>query len=82
MNNNKTLSGEWGYPALFSTNKACWFLLHETDVNKNYCGTKLSNAADSSKYKLTFPNPKDGRGLGESTPTIMYWFDVPRKNVF
>jgi alpha-glucosidase len=71
MNNDKTLSGEWGYPALFSTSdKDCWFLLHEADVNRNYCGTKLSNAADISKYKLTFPNPKDGRGLGESTPAI------------
>jgi hypothetical protein len=72
MNNDKILPGEWGYPALFNTNdKACWFLLHEADVNKNYCGTKLSNAAvDSSKYKLSFPNPKDGNGLGASQPAI------------
>lgn len=71
MNKDKTLSGEWGYPALFNTgNTNCWFLLHEADVNRNYCGTKLSNTADSSKYKLTFPNSYDGRGLGESTPTI------------
>ncbi len=71
INNGKAPSGEWGYPALFNTgNKDCWFLLHESDVNRNYCGTKLNNATDSSKYKLTFPNPKDGRGLGESTPTI------------
>jgi len=71
INNGKVPSGEWGYPALFNTgNKDCWFLLHESDVNRNYCGTKLNNATDSSKYKLSFPNPKDGRGLGESTPTI------------
>ncbi|THU40520.1 glycoside hydrolase family 97 protein [Niastella caeni] len=71
MNKDKTVSGEWGYPALFSTdNKDCWFLLHESDVNRNYCGTKLSNAAAAEKYKLTFPNPQDGRGLGESAPVI------------
>jgi alpha-glucosidase len=71
MNNEKILSQEWGYPALFNTNdKACWFLLHEADVDRNYCGTKLSNAVDSAKYKLTFPNPRDGRGLGESQPTV------------
>jgi len=71
MDKNKILPGEWGYPALFNTsNKDCWFLLHESDVNRNYCGTKLSNAVDSSKYKLSFPNPKDGRGHGESAPTI------------
>jgi alpha-glucosidase len=68
---NRMIPGEWGYPALFNTSdKACWFLLHEADVDRNYCGTKLSNTADSSKYKLTFPNPRDGRGLGESNPTI------------
>jgi alpha-glucosidase len=71
MNNDKVTSGEWGYPALFNTSdKACWFLLHEADVDRNYCATKLSNASDTTKYKLTFPNPRDGRGLGESTPTI------------
>ena len=71
MNNGKVMTQEWCYPALFNTNdNACWFLLHEADVNRNYCGTKLSNATDSSKYKLTFPNPKDGSGLGESSPAI------------
>jgi alpha-glucosidase len=64
-------SQEWCYPALFNTaDKACWFLLHEADLNRTYCGTKLSNVADSNKYKLAFPNPRDGRGLGESQPTI------------
>jgi alpha-glucosidase len=71
MNNDKVTLGEWGYPALFNaSDKACWFLLHEADVDRNYCATKLSNASDTTKYKLTFPNPRDGRGLGESTPTI------------
>jgi alpha-glucosidase len=68
---NRMTPGEWGYPALFNTSdKSCWFLLHEADVDRNYCGTKLSNTADSAKYKLTFPNPRDGRGTGESNPTI------------
>ena len=62
---------EWCYPALFKLqDSACWFLLHEADLTKTYCGTKLSNTAEASKYKLTFPNPKDGRGMGSSTPTI------------
>jgi alpha-glucosidase len=44
--------------------------LHQAALDASYCATKLSNAADSNKYKLTFPNPRDGRGLGEATPTI------------
>lgn len=68
---NRMTPGEWGYPALFNTaNKACWFLVHEADLDRSYCGTKLSNTVDSTKYKLTFPNPGDGRGLGKSQPTI------------
>jgi alpha-glucosidase len=72
MNNEKIIPQEYCYPALFnnSNDADCWFLLHESDVNRAYCGTKLSNAADSSKYKLTFPNPRDGRSTGEALPTV------------
>ena len=71
MSDDKIVHQEWSYPALFNTSdKSCWFLLHEADVNETYCGTKLSDEVDTTKYKLTFPNPKDGRGLGASQPTI------------
>ena len=61
----------WSYPALFNLpGDAVWYLVHEANVNGTYCGSKLSNAADKSSYKITFPDPKDGRGQGESQPTI------------
>ncbi len=70
MNDDNTQQS-WCYPALFdSPDNDCWFLLHEADVDRNYCGSKLSNTADKSSYKITFPDPKDGNGLGESVPTI------------
>ncbi len=70
MNDDKT-QGEWGYPALFCTADAsCWYLIHEADVNRCYCGSKLSNKIVQSKYKITFPDQKDGNGYGESQPTI------------
>ncbi len=70
MNDDNTQQ-EWCYPALFGTpDNSCWYLIHEADVNRSYCGTKLSNTADRSKYKLTLPDPRDGNGLGETTPTI------------
>jgi alpha-glucosidase len=59
----------WSYPALFNTpDSSCWYLIHEADVNRNYCGSKLSNVADKSIYKITFPDPGDGEG--ESQPAI------------
>ncbi len=71
MKNEKVLKQEWCYPALFQPeDKSCWFLLHEADVDRNYCGTKLSNIADSSGYKITFPDPRDGNGIGAAAPVI------------
>ena len=71
MSDDKIQKQEWCYPALFHTkDTAAWYLLHEADLDRTYCGTKLSNMADADKYKLTFPNPGDGRGQGASKPTI------------
>ena len=71
MSDDKIQKQEWCYPALFKLkDSSCYFLLHESDVSSSYCGTKLSNTNDSSTYKLTFPNAKDGRGMGGSIPTV------------
>ncbi|WP_348823130.1 glycoside hydrolase family 97 N-terminal domain-containing protein [Flavobacterium aestuarii] len=68
---DKIQQQDWCYPALFnSVDKSCWFLLHEADLDRSYCGTKLSNAQDINTYKLTFPDPKDARGTGLSNPSI------------
>lgn len=62
---------DWGYPALFNTpDKSCWYLIHEADVNRAYCGTKLANYAEKTVYKLTFPDKWNGRDKGETQPTI------------
>lgn len=69
---------DWGYPALFNTpTKDCWYLIHEADLNRNYCGTKLSNITDKTKYKLTFPDQWNGRGKGEVLPTINLPWESP-----
>lgn len=75
---------EWCYPALFESKLAvvaepsdkqtglgtCWYLLHEADLNETYCGTKLSNMDAINRYKLAFPDARDGNGLGDAHPTI------------
>jgi len=66
---DKNIQRDWSYPALFcNADTTCWYLIHEADVNRSYCGSKLSNATDSSRYKITFPDPWDNEG--ESQPTI------------
>ena len=75
---DKILQQEWCYPALFnSSDKSCWFLLHEADLNRSYCGAKLSNTKEINTYKLTFPDPQDARGTGESKPTITLPWQSP-----
>lgn len=77
MNDNSTQQN-WGYPALFNSNdNSCWYLIHESDVNRNYCGSKLSNVDDKSRFKITFPDQKDGNGMGESQPTIKLPWQSP-----
>jgi hypothetical protein len=69
--NDENTQQSWCYPALFNLpDNNCWYLIHEADVNRGYCGSKLSNTVDKSLYKITFPDPKDGNGQGESAPTI------------
>ncbi len=42
MEDGNTQQG-WGYPALFNTpGKDCWYLIHEADLDRSYCGSKLS----------------------------------------
>jgi alpha-glucosidase len=71
MNAGNIQQQEWCYPALFKVNNSnCWFMLHEADLNSSYCGSKLSNKKDVNEYQIAFPDQKDGRGQGESKPTI------------
>jgi alpha-glucosidase len=59
----------WCYPALFNApDTVCWYLIHEAEVNRSYCASRLSNAAGRSHYKITFPD--DWEGNGDSQPTI------------
>ncbi len=67
--NDGSVQQNWCYPALFnSADSICWYLIHEADVNRNYCATKLSNIENKSVYKVTIPHP--GEGEGEAQPTI------------
>lgn len=66
----KVQQEDWCYPALFKTKSNCWFILHESALDRNYCGSKLSNKADRNTYKITFPDQNDGRGQGQSEPII------------
>ncbi len=67
---------DWCYPALFhAADSSCWYLIHEADVDRNYCATKLSNHGENSAYKVTLPYPHEGEG--EALPTINLPWESP-----
>jgi alpha-glucosidase len=73
---DESIQQTWSYPALFnSPDSTCWYLIHEADLNRNYCGSKLSNVEDKSEYKITFPDPNDGEGNFQ--PTITFPWKSP-----
>ncbi len=73
---NADVQQNWCYPALFNAvDNACWYLIHEADVDRNYCATKLSNINSKSEYKVTLPDP--GEGEGEALPTISLPWESP-----
>jgi len=64
-----SLQQSWSYPVLINSQDTfCWYLIHEADVNRSYCASRLSNIADKSHYKITFPDSWEGNG--DSQPTI------------
>ena len=68
---DESIQQSWSYPALFNTvDSSCWYLIHEADLNRNYCGSKLSNLMDKDRYKITFPDPNDGNGSSQPTITL------------
>ena len=67
--NNAGIQQDWSYPALFKANdNSYWYLIHESDVSRSYCATKLSNINTSSIYKVMFPGAMGGSD--EALPTI------------
>jgi alpha-glucosidase len=66
----------WCYPALFNAiDNSCWYLIHEADVDRNNCATKLSNINSKSQYKIMLPDP--GEGEGEALPNISLSWKSP-----
>ncbi|HJX72496.1 MAG TPA: glycoside hydrolase family 97 N-terminal domain-containing protein, partial [Bacteroidales bacterium] len=44
----------WSFPALFLVNEN-WVLITESGLEKNYCGTRLSQQSPDGEYLITFP---------------------------
>ena len=61
--------GVWGYPALFQLSGGRFALLTEAGLTRSYCATHLSNVADASLYRVSYPDAREGNGQGDVNPS-------------
>ncbi len=57
----------WVYPALFHTGDT-WLLVSESDLGRNYCGTRLRSSSPGGNYEVGFPDPREVIPGGEADP--------------
>jgi len=64
-------------PALFEVADDGWVLLAESDLDENYCGSRLRRSGPEGLWALSFPARLDGLGFGACRPTGTCPFSTP-----
>lgn len=68
----------WSFPFLFRTGDSrCWALITEANVTGAFCGTRLSSAATNGQFTVSFPDPAEGNGQGDSHPSSSLPWEMP-----
>jgi hypothetical protein len=71
----------WAFPALFRTPGGPWLLISESGFDGTYAGTHLQPAAPDGVYRVAFPDPAEGRGIGQSRPRSALPWTLPWRAV-
>lgn len=78
--NDAKIQENWSYPALFQTpDSSCWYLIHEANLDRSYCATKLSNNEENRGYKVALPHTDEGKG--EALPTMSTPWKSPWRTI-
>ena len=68
----------WCFPALFKTADGVWVLICDSDVDENYCATRLAKDSSDGIYRIAFPHKKEHRGIADPVaPRISMPFTSP-----
>jgi hypothetical protein len=67
----------WAYPALFHSPGGPWFLISESAFDGTYCGTHLGADSSEGVYRVVFPDPKEGLGVGAVQPVSTIPWSLP-----
>ena len=62
------LPAGWSFPALLKTPGGKWLLISEAALDGSYPGVHLAADAPNGVYRIAFPDPEEGLGVGEIHP--------------
>jgi alpha-glucosidase len=65
----------WSFPALFKSSGS-WILISESDVDRNYCGSRLSSTSPDGEYAIAFPQLPERTDSNAATypQSTLPWF--------
>ncbi|MEP7280279.1 MAG: glycoside hydrolase family 97 catalytic domain-containing protein [Bacteroidota bacterium] len=69
-------AGGWAFPALFQTGQH-WLLLTESNLSKDFYGSRLDSNCANGVYKITKPLAGEGNGTGTLTAVAIKPFSTP-----
>jgi alpha-glucosidase len=67
----------WAFPALFKTPGGKWALVTESALDDTYCGSHLAQDSPGGVYRIKFPDPKEGLGVGKTQPESTLPWTMP-----
>jgi hypothetical protein len=68
----------WAFPLLFCTpDQARWALITEANLGTNYFGARLSSTATNGLYRISAPDPTEGRAYGATQPASALPWEMP-----
>jgi alpha-ketoglutarate-dependent taurine dioxygenase len=71
------LADGWSFPALFKTPGGPWLLISESALDGSYPGAHLAASAPNGIYRIAFPDPEEGLGVGEIHPASTLPWTLP-----
>jgi len=73
-----TVASGFAFPALFELpNAQGYAMISEADLDEGYCGTRLHETPEGTRYGIRFPDEREGRGVGEVLPRAALPMQTP-----
>jgi len=68
----------FAFPALFELAEGSrYVMVTESDLARSYCATRLDEVPEGGLYRIRFPDPREGNGIGDVLPSAELPFATP-----